>query len=243
MSKNLCPENNLTFENSQTVRFETPIPAGTYTTSAIVESTDTDSSVCLMLFYYVSGSTKEVYINRSKSGERVSKTAVFNQDVDRVRIYASEGYNPSVGDKATFSQLMIEAGEQMTDYVPWGEEEPEPDIPEINIPEAIMYYEAWSGRSLVLPDPTCRHTMLIKKILDPSYELPFTVTENSCDSDRYLWDLINGTTEMLAKEPKTDMAKWFHLMLGGTVDTMPDPDSSTMSYWMNQVYQNKYKKE
>lgn len=146
MEKNLCPENNITFENSQTVRFETPIPD-------------------------------------------------------------------------------------------------DPGLTIAEIAEAILYYEAWSGRSLVLPDPTCRQTMLIKKILDPSYELPFTVTEDSCDSDRYLWDLINGTTEMLAKEPKTDMAKYFHLMLGGTVDAMPDPNSSFLSYWMNQVYLNKYKKE
>lgn len=119
----------------------------------------------------------------------------------------------------------------------------EPIIPTIDIPEAILYYEAWSGRSLDLPDPTCRHTMLIKKILDPSYELPFTVTEDSCYADRYLWDLINGTTTMLTKEPKTDMAKYFHLMLGGTVDAMPDTTLSTISYWLNQVYLNKYKKE
>lgn len=242
MSKNLCPENNLTFDGSQTVRFSTPIPAGAYTVSAIVKSTDTDRNTCLLLFYYADDTTLEVYLSRSSNSERVSKPFTLAQDATKVRIYASEGYTPSVGDSATFTQLMIEAGDQMTDYIPWGEEESEPIIPEIDFPEAILYYEAWSGRSLVLPNPTCRHTMLIKKIIDPSYELPFTVTEDSCYADRYLWDLINGTTEMLAKEPKTDMAKYFHLMLGGTVDIMPDPNSSTMSYWLNQVYLNKYKK-
>lgn len=131
------------------------------------------------------------------------------------------------------------------------EEEPEPDIPEFpedslpDRPEVQMYYAYWSGivePVLTLPNPTCRHTMLIKKILDPSYELPFTVTEDSCNGDRYLWDLINGTTTMLTNEPKSDMEKYFHLMLGGTVDAMPDPNSSILSYWMNQVYLNKYKK-
>lgn len=159
--------------------------------------------------------------------------------------------------ESNLSTEQIEAFKQLHTYEPttiievdqdiWMEVEYEaievevPDLTIREIAEAIMYYEAWSGRSLELPDPTCRHTMLIKKILDPSYVLPFTVTENSCDADRYLWDLINGTTTMLVKEPKTDMAKYLHLMLGGTVDTMPDPNSSFLSYWMNQVYLNKYK--
>lgn len=241
--KNLCPENNIDFEVSQTVRFDTPIPAGEYTVSAIVESSDTDSGNCLLLFYYTDNSTLEVYIGRSSNGERVSKTFTLTQDATKARIYASEGYNPSVGDTATFSQLMIEAGNQMTDYIPWGEKEPEPDIPESDLPEAILYYEAWSGLAVTLPEPSCTHTMLIKKILDLTYELPFIVTEDSCNANRYLWDLINGTTTMLAHEPKTDMEKYFYLMLGGTVEAVPDPSSSRLSYWMNQVYLNKYKKE
>lgn len=242
MSKNLCPENNISFDNSQTVRFDTAIPAGTYTVSAIVESTDTDRNTCLLLFYYADSSTLEVYISRSSNGERVSKTFTLAQDATRVRIYASEGYTPSVGDTGTFTKLMIEAGSVMTDYVPYGDEEPDiPDFPVQYTAEMTWFYAAWAGVVYSVPEPTCKHTMLIKKLLDPSYELPFAVTENSSRDERYLWNLINGTTEMLANEPKSDMEKYFHLMLGGTVEETPSNNISELNYWMNRVYQTKYK--
>lgn len=44
MSKNLCPENTVTFETSYQIRFETPIPAGTYTCSAVIEKPNPDAS-------------------------------------------------------------------------------------------------------------------------------------------------------------------------------------------------------
>lgn len=140
--------------------------------------------------------------------------------------------------ESNLSNEQIEAFKQLYTYEPttiiendqnvWMEveyeesEKEEPDIPEFpedslpDRPEVQMYYAYWSGivePVLTLPNPTCQHTMLIK-----------------------------GTTTMLANEPKSDMEKYFHLMLGGTVDAMPDPNSSILSYWMNRVYLNKYKK-
>ena len=423
--KNLCPVNDISVETSAQIKFGTILPAGEYTISGVIKSTDTDVSQCLLLFYYDEGSTKETNINRSSDSERVSVTVSLKKPCSRMRIYAGESHATSNGDTATYNDFQIEEGSTVTSYEPyispqtfavstpnalpgipvesggnyvdadgqqwvgnlvdfatgkhtlfvnkeilvntpnftespdhpgffiwdnavgdvykdannpcilsfapygtvdaecayingqqiayrpatpmtaeevnalfvqmqsssvpayligqlaspvesnlsteqieafkqlytyepttivqndqnvWMEVEYEaskvvpPEISEDELPEVILYYEAWSGRSLVLPEPTCTHTMLIKKILDPSYELPFTVTENSCEADRYLWDLANGTTEMLANKPKTGMAKYFHLMLGGTVDVMPDPNLSFLSYWMNQVYLNKYKK-
>lgn len=239
MSKNLCPENNITFENSQTIRFETPIPAGTYTVSSIVESTDTDSANCLLLFYYEDNSTLEVYIGRSSGSERVSKTFVLTQDATKVRIYASEGYNPSVGDTATFTQLMIEAGDQMTDYVPYGEE-PAPEEPMSEEVEIILHYMALAGHIglsyLVdhVPYPTCRETALLRKLLDPSYEVPFLWISADARVERYLVDLINGTTERLSDIPKSDKEKYLHVAIGGTVDEMPNPDACLLNYWMNE---------
>lgn len=233
MSKNLCPENNLSFENSQTVRFETALPAGTYTTSAVVKSTDTDSDVCLMLFYYADGTTKESYISRSIGDERVSKTETFAQDVTRVRIYASEGYNPSVGDTATFINLMIEAGSVATDYVPYGDDpEPEPTEDEQAEAEVSMYWAAVAAviPTAVLPEPTCRETILLKKLLDSTYEVPFTNSQSRVEG--YLWDLVNGTTEMLTNIPKSDKEKYLHCMIGGTVDEMPNLGACEVNYWM-----------
>ena len=236
MSKNLCPENDISFENSQTVRFETNLPAGTYTTSAVVTSTDTDSSTCLMLFYYADNSTKEVYINRSMDGERVFKSAEFTQEVTKGRIYASEGYNLSVGDTATFSQLMIEAGSEMTDYVPY-EDEPEPEPTEDKLAEfEVSLYWAVVAAAIpivVLPDPTCRETMLISKLLDSTYEVPFTNSQSRVEG--YLWDLVNGTTEILTNIPKSDKEKYLHCMIGGTVDEMPNPYACELNYWMNEA--------
>lgn len=240
--KNLCPENNLSFENSQTIRFETPLPIGTYTVSAIVESTDTDSSVCLLLFTYQDDNMKEVYIGRSSNSERVSKTFELTQDATKVRIYASEGYNPSVGDTATFTKLMIEEGEEMTDYLPYGEEETKPDEPDTGPSdiwihmEVLNYYMALSGDydSSMLPTPTCRETMLLKKLLDPSYKVPFIWLSEASRVERYLVDLINGTTEMLSNIPKSDKEKYLHVAIGGTVDETPNPDACLLNYWMNK---------
>lgn len=234
MSKNLCPENNLLFVNSQTIRFETNIPAGTYTASAIVKSTDTDSSVCLMLFYYADNSTKEVYISRSVDEERVSKTFDLTAESTKVRVYASEGYSPSVDDSASFSQLMIEAGSVMTDYVPYGDEPTE----EYNLAELCLYFAAMA-RAIPLAichDPTCRLTHLLRKYLDPDYLLPtgFSTGAQSI-AEVYIWDLILGTKVGLVNTPKSDMEKYLHAMIGGTAEEMPDPDGSVLNYWMNQA--------
>lgn len=240
MSKNLCPENNIKFENSQTIRFEENIPAGTYTISAIVESTDTDSSNCLLLFYYPDNTTLEVYLSRSLLGNnRVSKTFILSLDATKVRIYASEGYNPSVGDTATFTQLMIEAGDQMTEYVPYGDEpEPEPEPSEETVTaEVLLYWAAMAGLMpiVILPEPSCRETMLLRKMLDSTYVVSFGSEDVSSRTELYLWDLINDTTEMIGNIPKSDKEKYLHAMIGGTVDTMPDPDACELNYWMSKA--------
>lgn len=233
MSKNLCPENNITFETSYHIKFETPLPAGTYTCSAIIESTDVESAACLMLFYYADGSTKELYITR-KLGERVFKSVTLAQDSTRVRIYASEGHAMSSGDTATYSQLQIEVGDQMTDYVPYGDE-PEPELTEEQ--ELTLYFMAMAHAIplAICPDPTCRLTHLFRRYFDPDYQLPFIWVTESSYAERYMLDLINGTQTMLTHIPKSDMEKYLHCMIGGTVDEMPDPNANELNFWMNEA--------
>lgn len=239
MSKNLCPENDIIFENSHTIRFPEPISAGEYTVSAIVTSTDTDHNTCLLLFYYEDNNTLEVYLSRSLNGERVSKTFTLAQDSTKVRIYASEGYSPSVGDVGTFNKLQIEAGNQMTDYVPYGEEEPtpEPEEPPLTETEELeVYYMALAGIFPVsfLPYPTCRETHLLRKLLDPSYIPPFPINGKLSRVEEYIWSLVYGGTAMLSNIPKSDREKYLHVALGGTVDKMPNPKASPINYWMNE---------
>lgn len=101
--------------------------------------------------------------------------------------------------------------------------------------ELALYYKALAGFASLedLPMPHSRESSLVRKLLDSSYELGFTVTENSSRNERYLWDLTNGTTSMLANVPKSDTEKFLHVMIGGTVEEYPTVDTE-LDYWMDK---------
>lgn len=116
------------------------------------------------------------------------------------------------------------------------EETPGPDheMPLGDVPEVIVHYCVLAGglTSNLLPSPTCRETHLLRKLLDPSYEVPFTSVQSRTET--YLWDLIKGTTYGLNNIPKSDKEKYLHVAIGGTVDEMPNPDACLLNYWMNE---------
>ena len=101
--------------------------------------------------------------------------------------------------------------------------------------ELALYYKALAGFESLedLPMPHSRESSLVRKLLDSSYEFGFTVTENSSRNERYLWDLINGTTSMLTNIPKSDTEKFLHVMIGGTVEKYPTVDTE-LDYWMDK---------
>lgn len=101
--------------------------------------------------------------------------------------------------------------------------------------ELALYYKALAGFASLdnLPMPHSRESSLVRKLLDSSYELGFTVTENSSRNERYLWDLINGTSIMLTNVPKSDTEKFLHVMIGGTVEEYPVVDTE-LDYWMDK---------
>lgn len=101
--------------------------------------------------------------------------------------------------------------------------------------ELALYYKALAGFASLedLPMPHSRESSLVRKLLDSSYELEFTVTDNSSRNERYLWDLINGTTSMLTNVPKSDTEKFLHVMIGGTVEEYPTVDTE-LDYWMDK---------
>lgn len=80
--------------------------------------------------------------------------------------------------------------------------------------------------------PTCREAHLLRKLLDPSYQLPSIWIGSRAEA--YLHDLIYGTTDMLANIPKSDKEKYLHVAIGGTVEEMPNPDACLLNYWMNE---------
>lgn len=101
--------------------------------------------------------------------------------------------------------------------------------------ELALYYKALAGFASLddLPMPHSRESSLVRKLLDSSYELGFSVNENSSRNERYLWDLINGTSTMLTNVPKSDTEKFLHVMIGGTVEEYPVVDTE-LDYWMDK---------
>lgn len=227
MGKNLCPVNIVEVSGSQT--FSLDLPAGTYTISSEVQSTDQDANYCLMLFTYDDSTTKEVNINRSSAaGQRVSVTTTFTKAVTRVRVYAGSSYATSVGDTATFNKLQIEVGTVATDYVPYLPDDiyPEPQT------EIGKYYRALAGYSTEVPEPTCRETQLIYKLISPDYTLSFT--QATCTIEAYLFDLINGTKTMLEHDPKCDSEKFLAMMIGKAVEEIPALNCER-NFWMEKA--------
>lgn len=117
--KNLCPVNDILVETSTQIKFGMSLPAGEYTISGVIKSTDIDVSQCLLLFYYDDGSTKEVNINRSAADERVDVTVNLIKPFSRMRIYAGESYATSSGDTATYHDFQIEEGSTVGGYEPY----------------------------------------------------------------------------------------------------------------------------
>ena len=101
--------------------------------------------------------------------------------------------------------------------------------------ELALYYKALAGFESLdnLPMPHSRESSLVRKLLDSSYELGFSVNETSSRNERYLWDLINGTSTMLTNVPKSDTEKFLHVMIGGNVEEYPVVDTE-LDYWMDK---------
>lgn len=101
--------------------------------------------------------------------------------------------------------------------------------------ELSLYYKALAGFESLdnLPMPHSRESSLVRKLLDSSYELGFSVNETSSRNEKYLWDLINGTSTMLTNVPKSDTEKFLHVMIGGNVEEYPVVDTE-LDYWMDK---------
>lgn len=100
--------------------------------------------------------------------------------------------------------------------------------------ELSLYYAALAGFVSLsdVPMPSCRESELVRKLIDPEFELSFEVNNSSSRKEKYLWDLINGTTEMLSNNPLSNTEKFLHIMLGGEVSEYPVVHSE-LEYWMD----------
>lgn len=127
--KNLWPHGDIEIYEHE--RFLISLPAGTYMFSAIVDSTDTDASTCLV------GSSGVI----QRGTTRTSCKITLNSDITGIWIYASNSDTNDDGDTATFKDIQIEPGEVATDYEPYTAKTITVASPEeVNLNDFVMNY-------------------------------------------------------------------------------------------------------
>ena len=112
--KNLYNKRNV----SGTLYKEVPInelPAGTYTLSAVVTSSDTDRTQCLVL-----DATNNKNLGYLSRNVRSSLTFTLEKPTKKLNFYASSTYNLSEGDTFKFADIQIEQGTTATEYEQYG---------------------------------------------------------------------------------------------------------------------------
>ena len=132
--KNLWSQGDVSVTGSvgyMSITLATPLPAGTYTLSAVVTSTDTDNNYCTVAFPDASSSGSNVNVQLYR-GSRSSAIVVIGREATTMRFNAAGTIGTSSGDKATFKDIQIEVGEVATDYEPYtcGKASPNPDYPQ-----------------------------------------------------------------------------------------------------------------
>lgn len=92
-----------------------PLPAGSYTLSAVITSSDTDSNVSLIRIMNESNDISFLYFNRNS---RQEKQFTADSEFNKIVFYASNTYNNSVNDTFSASDIQLELG-LGTDYKPY----------------------------------------------------------------------------------------------------------------------------
>ena len=114
--KNLIPFGTITFEKNQSEILANPIPAGTYTLSALITSTDTDSEYSAISINHKGTVMKYIALKRN---ERVSTKFTVTEPITNLDFCAAYNYSQGNGDTATWSDIQLEAGDTATDYTPY----------------------------------------------------------------------------------------------------------------------------
>lgn len=101
--------------------FDTFLPAGTYTISAVVTSSDTDTSTCLFTGTPVGETEAEglIQMPRSSGGARVSGTFITNKPLYSLGFYAASYGLGGEGDTFSWKDIQIEEGSTATSYEPY----------------------------------------------------------------------------------------------------------------------------
>ena len=114
--KNLVPWGNVTFTKNMVYKPANPIPAGTYTLSAVITSTDTDGELSAVSINNTSEVLKYIPLRR---GGTVSSTFTVTKPITALDFCAAYNYNQGVDDVATWANIQLEKGTTATPYEPW----------------------------------------------------------------------------------------------------------------------------
>lgn len=109
--KNLFHAGDLSFTVTKKVNFNPPLPPGTYTLSAVVESADTDREVSS--FFVMDRNDTRGELTR---GERASASFTSTIPVTFISFYASSNHANSALDTCTWSDVQLELGSVATAY-------------------------------------------------------------------------------------------------------------------------------
>ena len=98
-----------------------------YTISALVTSSDTNTSNCLVQIFFEDDTSTSLYFARNV---RTSQTVTFSKTVRALNFYASNNYANSQDDTFSFKNIQIEEGSTMTEYEPYvgGTASPNPNF-------------------------------------------------------------------------------------------------------------------
>lgn len=104
-----------------------PIQPGTYTITADVTSSDTDSTTCLLY-----DRTNSVSLGQLARGKGKSVTFSTSKAIQRFCFYNGKDYDASVGDTSSFKNIMLNAGSVALPWEPYtgGAPSPSPEYPQ-----------------------------------------------------------------------------------------------------------------
>lgn len=102
----------LSFTGSYRYDFDPPLPAGRYTLSATVTSSDTDYNYSRVMIK--PGSTVLDFTRGTREGHYFNASS----DVTYMTFFAARNADTSAGDTASFTEIQLETGSGMTSYVP-----------------------------------------------------------------------------------------------------------------------------
>lgn len=109
---NLWTSGNQRFEVYKAFNFDPPLPAGKYTLTCTIDSSDTDSDQSAVAFYrgYPQDTTTGIYINIYRN---TPQTVTFESilPIVAMNMYAARSYSSSAGDTAEFSDISLVCNE------------------------------------------------------------------------------------------------------------------------------------